>query len=129
MGGDIGMDGGCGVWIGRGSENVLKLLNLPGSTHSGDRAGGQYAARLFLSQAAWRELFGSDAGVIGNHTEIGGQRVLIAGEIAQDSSQPPGQGDASLLEGERHLDVLAGSSKAFAGAHMGKLGRPRVAGS
>ena len=79
---------------------------------------GQYAARLFLSQAAWRELFGSDAGVIGNHTEIGGQRVLIAGVIAQDSSQLPGQVDAWLLEDEQHLDMLPRSSKGFVVAHM-----------
>jgi hypothetical protein len=76
-----------------------------------------------LSEAAWREL-GSDAGVIGNHTEIGGQRVLIAGVIAQDSSQLPGQVDAWLLEDERQLDTLPRNSKGFVVAHMRTLGSP-----
>ena len=66
----IAMHRGTDLSIGRASDNLFKLLNLPAPPDSSDRAGGQYAARLFLSQAAWRELFGSDAGVIGNHTEI-----------------------------------------------------------
>ena len=102
-----------------GKRQPLPVAQFAGlRLDSGDRASGQYAARLFLSQAAWRELFGSDAGVIGNHTEIGGQRVLIAGVIAQDSSQLPGQVDAWLLEDERHLDMLPRNSKGFVVAHM-----------
>jgi hypothetical protein len=104
--------------IGRASDNLLQLLNLPASPRSGDQASGQYAARLFLSQAAWRELFGSDAGVIGNHAEIGGQRVLIAGVITQDSSQLPGQVDAWLLEDQRHLDMLPRNAKGFVVGQM-----------
>ncbi len=124
----IAMHRGTELSIGRASDNLFKLLNLPASAYSGDRAGAQYAARLFLSQAAWRELFGSDAGVIGNHTEIGGQRVLIAGVIAQDSSQLPGQVDAWLLEDDPHLDMLPRNSKGFVVAHMRTSGRHRVDG-
>ena len=120
----IAMHRGTELSIGRASDNLFQLLNLPASPYGGDRASGQYAARLFLSQAAWRELFGSDAGVIGNHTEIGGQRVLIAGVIAQDSSRLPGQVDAWLLEDERHLDMLPRNSKGFVLAHMRTSGSP-----
>jgi hypothetical protein len=118
----IAMHRGTELSIGRASDNLFKLLNLQAPPYSGDRASGQDAARLFLSQAAWRGLFGSDPGVIGNHTEIGGQRVLIAGVIAQDSSQLPGQVDAWLLEDERHLNMLPRSSKGFVVAHMRTLG-------
>jgi hypothetical protein len=124
----IAMHRGTDLSIGRASDNLFKLLNLPAPPDSGDRARGQYAARLFLSQAAWRELFGSDAGVIGKHTKISGQRVLIAGVIAQDSSQLPGQVDAWLLEDEGHLDMLSGSSKGFVVAHMRTSGPHRVDG-
>ena len=82
----IAMHRGTELSIGRASDNLLKVLNLPAGSYSGDRASGQYAARLFLSEAAWRELFGSDAGVIGNHTEIGGQQVLVAGVVAHRHS-------------------------------------------
>ena len=118
------MHRGTELSIGRASDNLFGLLHLPAPPYSGDRASGQDAARLFLSQAAWRELFGSDAGVIGNHTEIGGQRVLIAGVIAQDSSQLPGQVDAWLFEDERHLDMLPPNSRGFVVAHMRTLGSP-----
>jgi hypothetical protein len=118
----IAMHRGTELSIGRASDNLFQLLNLPAPPHSGDRANAQYAARLFLSQAAWREFFGSDAGVIGNHIEIGGQRVLIAGVIAQDSSQLPGQVDAWLLEDERHMDMLPRNAKGFVVAHMRPLG-------
>src|SRR5579859_5490051 len=79
----IAMHRGAELSIGRASDNLFKLLNLPAPAYRGDRGSSQDAARLFLSQAVWRELFGSDAGVIGSHTEIGGQRVLIAGVIPQ----------------------------------------------
>ena len=119
----VAMHQGTVLSIGRASDNLLQLLNLPASPRSGEQASGQYAARLFLSQAAWRALFGSDAGVIGNHIEIGGQRVLIAGVVAQDSSRLPGQVDAWLLEDERHLDMLPRNAKGFVVGQMRTSGR------
>lgn len=124
----IAMHRGAELSIGRASDNLFQLLHLPAPRSIGNRAGDPYAARLFLSETAWRELFASDAGVIGNHTEIGGQRVLIAGVIAQDSSQLPGQVDAWLLEDERHLDMLPRSSKGFVVAHLRTLGQRRMDG-
>jgi hypothetical protein len=118
------MHRGTELSIGRASDNLFKLLNLPVPAYSPDRGSGRDAARLFLSQAVWREFFGSDAGVIGSHTEIAGQRVLIAGVIVQDSSQLPGQVDAWLLEDQQHLDMLPRSSKGFVVAHMRTLGSP-----
>jgi hypothetical protein len=114
--------------IGRASDNLLQLLNMPASPRSADQASGQYAARLFLSQAAWRELFGGDAAVIGNHTEIGGQRVLIAGVITQDSSQLPGQVDAWLLEDPQHLDMLPRNAKGFVVGQMRTSGQHHMDG-
>lgn len=107
--------------IGRASDNLFKLLNLPVSADAGDPSGG-YAARLFLSQAAWRGLFGGDPRTIGSVTEIAGQRVLIAGVISQDSWQLPGRVDAWLLEDERHLAKLPLSSRGFVLAHMRTAG-------
>ena len=92
--------------VGRASENLFKLLNLPVSADAGDLPNSQYGARLFLSQRIWRGLFGGDPGVIGSVTEIAGQRVLVAGVLSRDSLQLPGQVDAWLLEDERHLDML-----------------------
>ena len=115
----IAMHGGKELSIGRASGNLFHLLNLPDAPDSGDQA---YAARLFLSEAAWRQLFGSDAGVIGKRTDIGGQRVLIAGVTAQDSSRLPGQVDAWLLEDQRHMDLLPRNSKGFVVAHMRTAG-------
>jgi hypothetical protein len=123
----IAMHRGTELSIGRASDNLFQLLNLPAPPYRGDGANAQYAARLFLSQAVWRELFGSDAGVIGSHIEIGGQRVLIAGVIPQDSSQLPGQVDAWLLEDEQHLDMLPRNAKGFVLAHMRTSGPLRRA--
>jgi hypothetical protein len=119
----IAMHRGTELSIGRASDNLFKLLNLTAPPHSGDQTSGQYAAKLFLSQAAWRELFGSDAGVLGKYTDVGGQRVLIAGVIAQDSSQLPGRIDAWLLEDQRHVDMLPRNSKGFVVAHMRTSGQ------
>jgi hypothetical protein len=113
----IAMHRGTELSIGRASDNIFQLLNVSASPRGG-QGSGHYAARLFLSQAAWRERFGSDAGVIGNYTDVGGQRVLIAGVVAQDSSQLPGQVDAWLLEDPRQLDMLPRNAKGFVVAHM-----------
>jgi hypothetical protein len=75
-----------------------------------------------LSQAAWHEFFGGDPRVIGSDTEIAGQHVFIAGVVAQDLSQLPGQVDAWLLEGDQYLDRLPRNSKGFVLAHMRTLG-------
>jgi hypothetical protein len=123
----IAMHRGTELSIGRASDNIFQLLNISASPRGG-HGSGQYAARLFLSQAAWRERFGSDAGVIGNYTDVGGQRVLIAGVVAQDSSQLPGQVDAWLLEDPRQLDMLPRNAKGFVVAHMRTSGQRHMDG-
>ena len=87
---------GAELSIGRASDNFFKVLNLPIPAYTADPSNGPYTARLYLSQEAWRELFGSDPRLIGSVTEIAGQRVLLAGVVAQDSWQLPGQVDAWL---------------------------------
>jgi hypothetical protein len=99
--------------IGRASDNLFKVLNLPIPADA-----PKSGARLFLSQGAWRELFGGDPGVIGSVTEIAGQPVLIAGVVPQDSWQLPGRVDAWLLEDGRHLAMLPANSTGFVLAHM-----------
>jgi hypothetical protein len=123
----IAMHRGTELSIGRASDNIFQLLNVSASPRGG-QGSGHYAARLFLSQAAWRERFGSDAGVIGNYTDVGGQRVLIAGVVAQDSSQLPGQVDAWLLEDPRQLDMLPRNAKGFVVAHMRTSGQRHMDG-
>jgi hypothetical protein len=102
--------------IGRASDNIFTLLNLPVPASARDQSDVQYAGRLFLSHAAWERL-GGDPGLIGNVTEIAGQPVLIAGVISQDSLLP-GQMDAWLLEDEHHLDRLPRKTRGFVLAHM-----------
>jgi hypothetical protein len=97
---------GAELSIGRASDNLFQLLNLEMPPTAGDRSNGDYTAKLFLSQRAWRESFGSDARILGTVTEIMGLRVLIAGVLTQDSWPLPGQVDAWLLEDERHLQML-----------------------
>jgi hypothetical protein len=109
---------GVELSIGRASDNLFKVLNLSTPPNAADRSGAPYVARLFLSDGAWRRLFGGDLGVIGSATEIAGQRVLIAGIMAQDSWQVPGRVDAWLLEDGRHLDRLPANSTGFVLAHM-----------
>jgi hypothetical protein len=104
--------------LGRASDNLFKVLNLPIPAEPADLANGQYDARLFLSQGIWHRLFGGDPSMIGSVTEIAGQRVLIAGVVSQDSWQLPGQVDAWLLEDKRHLDMLPQTSRGFVLAHM-----------
>ena len=113
---------GTELSIGRASDNLFKLLDLPVTPYTGDRTADPFAARLFLSQAAWHEFFGGDPRVIGSDTEIAGQHVFIAGVVAQDLSQLPGQVDAWLLEGDQYLDRLPRNSKGFVLAHMRTLG-------
>jgi hypothetical protein len=104
--------------VGRASDNLFKVLNLPIPTETSDLSKDSYDAKLFLGQEIWRRLFGGDASIIGSVTEIAGQRVLIAGVVSQDSWQLPGQVDAWLLEDERHLDMLPLRSRGFVLAHM-----------
>jgi hypothetical protein len=114
----IGRHKGIELSIGRSSDNLFQLLNLPFSPGAGDSADGRFSARLFLSQSAWRGLFGGDTRMIGSVTEIAGQPVLIAGVVSQDSWQLPGQVDAWLLEDEQHLARLPLNSKGFVLAHL-----------
>jgi hypothetical protein len=104
--------------IGRASDNLLHLLNLPVSPDTANVSNSQYDGRLFLSREVWRGLFGGDPRVIGSVTEIAGQRVLIAGVFPPDSRQLPGQIDAWLLEDEQHLDMLPLNSRGFVLAHL-----------
>jgi hypothetical protein len=90
---------------------------------------GQYAGKLFLSQAAWRRFLRSDPGVFGSVAEIGGQSVLIAGIVPDDQWQLSDAVDAWLLEDEQHLAMLPANSKGFVLGHMrSSWSLPRVEG-
>jgi len=101
--------------IGRASDNLFELLNLPVPTE--DRSNREYTARLILSQAAWRSLWGGDPRIVGHVVRVAGQRALIVGVVSQSSWQLPGHMDAWMLEDEQHLDALSSSSRGFVLAH------------
>jgi hypothetical protein len=104
---------GVELSVGRASDNLFKLLDLPNPPVAAEPLHGQYAAKLFLSERVWRGPFGGDPRMIGSVTELAGQRVLVAGVISQDSCQLPGQLDAWLLEDEQQLDRLPRHSRGF----------------
>ena len=109
---------GAELSIGRASDNIFRLLHWEMAPIASDQSNGDYSAKLFLSERAWRESFGGDPHLIGSITEIGGLRVLIAGVFSRDSWPLPGQLDAWLLEDERHLNLLPLKSKGFVLAQL-----------
>jgi hypothetical protein len=109
---------GAELSIGRASDNLFKLLNLPILSNGVDGSATPYDARLFLSQGAWRGFFGADLRMMGSVTEIAGQRVLIAGVVSQESWQLPGRVDAWLLEDGQQLARLPANSTGFVLARM-----------
>jgi hypothetical protein len=118
---------GAELSIARASDNFFKVLNLPIPGDTPNPSSGPYTAKLYLSQEVWREFFDGDPRLIGSVTEIAGQRVLVAGVVAQDSWHLPGQVDAWLLEDERHLAMLPSNSRGFVLAHMRTSGAlPRL---
>jgi hypothetical protein len=120
---------GAELSVGRASDNLFKLLNLSIPPVGANPSNGPYAARVFLSQAAWHENFAGDPHIIGSVAEIAGRRVLIAGVVSQDSWQLPGRVDAWLLEDERHLAMLPLKSRGFVLAHLRTAGSlPRMEG-
>jgi hypothetical protein len=108
--------------IGRASDNLFELLNLPVTMtvaqDATEESNRQYTARLILSQAAWRRLAAGDPQIIGRVVRVAGQRVLIAGVASPGSGQLPGEMDAWMLEDEQHLDALPSSSRGFVLAHV-----------
>ena len=78
--------------------------------------------RLFLSQEAWRELFGGDPGTDWKCHRDCGPTGFDCRRGPQDSWQLPGQVDAWLLEDEQHLDMLPANSTGFVLAHMRTTG-------
>jgi hypothetical protein len=109
---------GTELSIGRASDNLFDLLKVSVSPDTAPRSEGRDTARLFLSEAAWHSRFGSDPHMLGSFTDIAGQRVVIAGIVAQDSWPLPGQVDAWLLEDEQHLEKLGPNSRGFVLAHV-----------
>ncbi|MGC2398156.1 MAG: hypothetical protein WA510_00165 [Acidobacteriaceae bacterium] len=108
--------------IGRTSDNLFQLLSL--SPQGGGRyANSRNAARVFLTKAAWQENFAGDREILGSFADIGGQHVLIAGIVDENSLRLPGRVDAWLLEDEPHLAMLSSKSGGFV------LGQLRTAGS
>jgi hypothetical protein len=117
---------GAELSIGRASDNIFKLLHLDVPPIAPGPPNGDYAAKLFLSEGAWRESFSGDPHLIGSVTEVAGVRVLIAGVFSRDSLDLPGQLDAWLLEDERHLSLLP-KSKGFVLAQLLATGsKPRA---
>ena len=104
--------------IGRASDNLFKVLNLPFSAGEAAPPNAQYTARLFLSQEAWRRIFAADPHAMGRVIGVAGQRVLIAGVVPQGSWQLPGRVDAWLLEDERHLAATASNPRGFVLAQL-----------
>ena len=106
---------GTELSIGRASDNLFDLLNVPVPAETAQRSEGGKPARLFLSEAAWHSRFGGDPHMLGSFTDIAGQRVVIAGIVARDGWPMPGQVDAWLLEDEQHLEVGAERARLRAG--------------
>ena len=106
--------------IGRASDNLFQLLNRP---LPADPPNGEHLARLFLTQAAWRQNFNADPALVGAIAEVAGQRVVIAGILSPDTLRLPGHLDAWLLEDEEQLAKLPKRSSGFLLARMrrGKL--------
>ena len=72
------------------SDSLFELLDVP-------VAGRTDAARLVLSDRAWRKYFHRDPNIIGRVVDIGGQKAPVSAIISADSWCLPGRVDAWLL--------------------------------
>jgi hypothetical protein len=98
--------------IVRGTNNLFQVLNVPVMS----------AARgpvLFVSREMWRMDFDNDRKLAGHFLEIGGQRLPVAGVIADDAWPLAGRIDAWLLE-----DRTPPHAKGFV---VGRVAAPGVA--
>jgi hypothetical protein len=107
--------------LGRASDELFPLLSLSTPGTEG-QPNGAYAPRLYLTQAAWQTNFGGDLGVLGSFAEIGGERVLIAGVVDQDSVRLPGRLEGWLLEDEKHLARFSSKSYGYVVAQLPTAG-------
>ncbi len=113
---------GTELSIGRASDNLFELLNVPVPADTAQGSEGGKPARLFLSEAAWHSRFDGDPHMLGSFTDIAGQRVVVAGIVARDGWPLPGQVDAWLLEDEQHLDKVGPNARGFVLAHVRTTG-------
>ena len=75
---------GAELSIGRASDNIFRLLHWETAPIASDKSNGDYSAKLFLSQRAWRESFAGDPHLIGSITEIGG-RAFWSPEFSRET--------------------------------------------
>ena len=104
--------------VGRASDNLFKLLNLPISAKGGDLERPIRRETVFEPGDLAGAFSPDDPRIIGSIAEIAGRRVLIAGVVSHDSWRLPGRVDASLFEDEHHLAMLPLRSRGFVLAHL-----------
>ncbi len=96
------------------SGKLFDLLHIPVSVGlAGPGNGGQTAAKLILSEAAWCKYFDRDPQVVGRVLEVAGQKASVAGIISGHSWRLPGRADAWLLEDNASLVALPSHAKGF----------------
>jgi len=104
--------------VARATSNLFEVLHLPIPVTARDQMNRPYMASLVLSQKVWKKYFHGDAGNAGHIVDIAGQKVRIAGVMAEDSWQLPGQIDAWVFEDEQHMDALPSSTRGYVLAHV-----------
>jgi len=109
--------GAVSMSVALASGNLFQLLGIP-------VAGREDAARIVLSDRAWRKYFHRDPHIVGRVVAIGGQEALVAGVISADFWQLPGRADAWLLG-----NTPPSPEKGFALGHLRNSGiRPPADG-
>ena len=83
--------------VAHSSENLFESLGLTVQfAEPRSQAGGSYD--VWLSESAWKWLFGADPHVVGTEVRLGGRSVRIAGVAPDAALRLPGAVDAWLLE-------------------------------
>jgi hypothetical protein len=110
----------------RASANLFQLLGVPVAFDVSGIA-ARDSTRVFLSRSAWRKDFRSDAHIFGRILRVDGQQAIVAGLIEDEDWRLPGQADAWLLEGDKHLSTLPSGDEGYVLAHASPAVFPSMA--
>jgi hypothetical protein len=92
--------------IVRGTGNLFQVLNVP-------VASSAHGPVLIVSREVWRLDFDDTRHMTGHFLEVGGQRMAVAGVIANDAWPLAGRIDAWLLEDKTLDDTATPHTKGF----------------
>jgi hypothetical protein len=117
----ISTGNGRDLVVGRTSRNLFQVVE--GVRNEKTRAQEEYEAKVFLTEAAYRQDFAGHAEILGQVIQIGGRQALVAGLLGPAFSELPGGVDAWLVENESQLATDAGQAPGFVIARMHVHGR------